>query len=92
LWRELVRTREGEGPRRNHRALGEAHKLFDEIGNMLTEIRRALLGRDRLSAAVELRRRFPGITDNAQAPQWARTIAGWGPLRSGKRTPKPLRL
>ena len=25
------------------RVLGEAHKLFDEIGNMLTEIRRELL-------------------------------------------------
>jgi hypothetical protein len=26
-----------------------------------------------LSAAVELRRRFPGITDNAQAWTWAKT-------------------
>jgi hypothetical protein len=32
-----------------------------------------------LSAAVELRRRFPGITDNARAREWARTIAGWKP-------------
>lgn len=32
-----------------------------------------------LSAAVELRRRFPGITDNAQARLCARTIAGWTP-------------
>jgi hypothetical protein len=29
-----------------------------------------------LSAAVELRRRFPGITDNALARECARTIAG----------------
>jgi hypothetical protein len=29
------------------RALGEAHKLFDEISNMLTEMRRELLGRGR---------------------------------------------
>ena len=45
------------------------------------------------SAAVELRRRFPGITDNAQARQWARTIAGWKPLplRPVKRMPKPPR-
>ncbi len=31
------------------------------------------------SAAIELRRRFPGITDNAQARICARTIAGWNP-------------
>ena len=33
-----------------------------------------------LSAAIELRRRFPGITDNAKARACARTIAGWKPL------------
>jgi hypothetical protein len=33
-----------------------------------------------LSAAVELRRRFPGITDNARARECARTIAGWQPI------------
>jgi hypothetical protein len=33
-----------------------------------------------LSAAIELRRRFPGITDNAKARECARTIAGWQPL------------
>ena len=32
-----------------------------------------------LSAAVELRRLFPGITDNEQARACARTIAGWKP-------------
>ena len=32
------------------------------------------------SAAVELRRLFPGVTDNAEARQCARTIAGWRPL------------
>ena len=32
-----------------------------------------------LSAAVELRRLFPGITDNAKARECARTIAGWTP-------------
>ena len=31
------------------------------------------------SAAVELRRLFPGITDNAKARECARTIAGWTP-------------
>ncbi len=33
-----------------------------------------------LSAAIELRRRFPGVTDNAKARACARTIAGWAPL------------
>jgi hypothetical protein len=33
-----------------------------------------------LSAAIELRRRFPGIADNAKAREFARTIAGWQPL------------
>jgi hypothetical protein len=30
-----------------------------------------------LSAAIEVRRLFPGVTDNAQARAHARTIAGW---------------
>jgi hypothetical protein len=38
-----------------------------------------------LSAAIELRRLFPGITDNAKARLHARIIAGWLPL------PEPLR-
>jgi hypothetical protein len=33
-----------------------------------------------LSAAIELRRRFLGITDNAKARAMARTIAGRQPL------------
>jgi hypothetical protein len=33
-----------------------------------------------LSAAIELRRRFPGITDNENARLCARSIAGWTPL------------
>ena len=35
-----------------------------------------------LSAAIELRRRFPAITDNAKARTYVRTIAGWKPLPS----------
>ena len=34
-----------------------------------------------LSAAIELRRRFPGVTDNAKARTCARSIAGWKPLQ-----------
>ena len=41
------------------------------------------------AAAVELRRLFPGVTDNAEARECARTIAGWRPLtvrvRRGRR-------
>jgi hypothetical protein len=33
-----------------------------------------------LSAAIELRRLFPGITDNENARRCARSIAGWTPL------------
>jgi hypothetical protein len=43
-------------------------------------IRAAFEAGGELSAAVELRRRFPGITDNAQAREHARVIAGWTPL------------
>ena len=37
-------------------------------------------GEGELSAAIELRRRFPGIGDNTKARACARTIAGWTPL------------
>ena len=33
-----------------------------------------------LSAAIELRRLFPDITDNAKARECAGAIAGWAPL------------
>jgi hypothetical protein len=33
-----------------------------------------------LSAAIEVRRWFPGITDNAKASDCARAIASWQPL------------
>jgi hypothetical protein len=36
--------------------------------------------RGEFAAAIELRRRFPGITDNVRARECARTIAGWRPL------------
>jgi hypothetical protein len=43
-------------------------------------IRAAFEQRGEFAAAVELRRLFPGITDNAQARECARVIAGWMPL------------
>ena len=50
--------------------------------------------RGEFAAAVELRQRFPGITDNAQARECARTIAGWKPLpmRPVKRVPRLRRM
>ncbi len=48
-------------------------------------IRAAYEQRGEFSAAVELRRLFPGVTDTTQARACARTIAGWQPL------PVPLR-
>ena len=42
-------------------------------------IRAAFHEEGELSAIIELRQRFPGITDHAQARACARTIAGWQP-------------
>ena len=42
-------------------------------------IRTAYEGGGELSAAVELRRLFPGIIDNENARRCVRTIAGWQP-------------
>ncbi len=42
-----------------------------------TAIRAAFHNEGELSAAIEVRRRFPGIADNAKARECARTIAGW---------------
>jgi hypothetical protein len=46
----------------------------------VTAVRTAYEQEGELSAAIELRRRFPGITDNAKARDCARSIAGWQPL------------
>jgi hypothetical protein len=54
-------------------------------------IRAVFQQRGEFAAAVELRRRFPGITDSAQAWECVRTIAGWKPP-AVKRMPKPPRL
>jgi hypothetical protein len=44
-----------------------------------------------LSAAIELRRRFPGISDNAKAREQARAIAGWTPLPDRPAPPRRSR-
>jgi hypothetical protein len=43
-------------------------------------IRQALEKSGELSAMVELRRHFPGITNNENARICVRAIAGWKPL------------
>ena len=43
-------------------------------------IRTAFEQKGELSAGVELRRLFPGITDGAEAREMAREIAGWSTL------------
>jgi hypothetical protein len=48
--------------------------------------------RGEFAAAIELRQRFPGVTDNAQARECARTIAGWKPLPLRPVKPKVPRL
>ena len=50
-----------------------------------TAIRTAFDQGGEFDAAVELRRMFPGVADNARSRAFARTIAGWKPL------PVPLR-
>jgi hypothetical protein len=57
-------------------------------------IRAVYQQRGEFAAAVELRRLYPGIADNAQAREYARTIAGWKPrpLRPVKRLRKPPQL
>jgi hypothetical protein len=57
-----------------------------------TAIRAAYEQEGELSAAIELRRLFPGITDNAAAQECARTIAGWKPLPAAACQITPLRL
>ena len=43
------------------------------------------------AAAIELRRRFPGIQDNAEARQCARSIASWQPLPESVKLKPPRR-
>jgi hypothetical protein len=54
--------------------------MFTVSEEAAAAIRTAFEREGELSAAIELRRLFPGITDNAKARECARTIAGWTPL------------
>jgi hypothetical protein len=54
--------------------------MFCVDGSAAEAIRRAFDEGGELPAAVELRRYFPGIVDNANARRCARAIAGWTPM------------
>ena len=53
-------------------------------------IRAAFYEQGEVSAAIEVRRRFLGITDSARARECARTIAGWMPLPPQPVKPRPV--
>ena len=54
--------------------------MFAVSDEAAAAIRTAYEQAGELSAALEVRRLFPGITDNAKARECARTIAGWKTL------------
>jgi hypothetical protein len=54
-------------------------------------IRTAFEQHGELSAAIELRRLFPGIVDNTRARECARSIAGWTPLPLPEVKQRPAR-
>lgn len=58
--------------------------MFTVTETEATLIREAWHRGGELCAAVELKRLFPGITDNENARRCARAIASWGP-----REPEP---
>ena len=47
--------------------------------------------RSELAGQVAFQHLYPGITDNAQARECARTIAGWKPLPERVRKVRPRR-
>jgi hypothetical protein len=55
------------------------------------QIRAAYDSGGEFTAAVELRRLFPGIEDNAKARECARIIAGWQPIATPPATVTKLR-
>ncbi len=54
--------------------------MFSVDESTAAAIRKAYVENGELSAMVELRRYFPGITDNENARLCVRTIASWQPL------------
>ena len=54
--------------------------MFDVTEADAAAIRDAFDQEGEVSAAIEVCRLFPGITDSAKAQAFARAIAGWKPL------------
>ena len=75
-----------------HIAPPHAPAMFVVTKAEAAAIRAVFQQRGEFAAAVELRRRFPGITDNVQARECARTIAGWQPLQPAKRLQRLRRV
>ncbi len=67
-----------------------ADRMFSVTETEAASIRRVFEEEGELSAMIELRRHFPGITDNAKARECARTIAGWKPALAASRPVTPL--
>ena len=66
--------------------MSHALTMFVVTEAQAAAIRTAYEQRGEFSAAVELRRLFPGITDNAHARECVRTIASSRPLPKRLRT------
>jgi hypothetical protein len=81
LLRSISDTREtslaGQHPRPH------ASVMFTVSEAEAAAIRTAFEQGGEFSAAVELRRLFPGVADNTEARECARTIAAWKPLPAG---------
>jgi hypothetical protein len=65
--------------------------MFDVSGAEAATIRTAFDHGGELSAAIALRRLFPGVIDNAKARECARAIAAWKPLSAPPRPTRPQR-
>jgi len=68
-----------------------ASAMFVVTESDAAAIRAAFHEEGELSAIIELRQRFPGITDHAKARAYARTIAGWQPPSAAPCPVVPLR-
>ena len=75
-----------------HRLRPRAPAMFVVSEEAAAAIRAIFEQEGELSAAIEVRRLFPGITDNAKALSCARTIADWKPLPAAACQITPLRL
>ncbi len=65
--------------------------MFTVSETQAAAIRRVFVEEGELPAVIELRRCFPGITDNAKARDCVRIIAGWQPPSAAPRPVTRLR-